>query len=79
MCTCIGGKKIVGGYGQMGSTTNINITITLLLVYYQLLYNKKKTMLILETFQMYEISPHNLFFQDQENEYKGGPLEGLEK
>jgi len=36
-------------------------------------------MLILETFQMYGISPNNLFFQNQENEYKGGPLEGLEK
>jgi hypothetical protein len=32
-------------------------------------------MLILETFQIYGISPNNLFFQDQENEYKGGPLE----
>jgi hypothetical protein len=40
-------------------------------------------MLILETSQMYEISPNNLFVQDQENEYIGGPLdypllEGLE-
>ncbi len=54
-------------------------TSTIQLHYYQfycqLLYNKRKTMLILETFQIYGISPNNLFFQDQENEYKGGPLE----
>jgi hypothetical protein len=41
-------------------------------------------MLILETFQIYGISPNNLFVEDQENEYKGGLvdysiLEGLEK